>query len=160
MKKLILCLLISLASFSNVQVFGEVQQIVVEKGDDLDKLWGLYHSSKDKAYLQQILEVINREDDEAVFLAYEYLNRMFIADLTSKMQKTQVKPNLEDIHQIISKKEIDKPAFKKDFILISTAMWSVNDQRKIKQIQDDYSSIVLEHPELDYSTKIKKILGK
>lgn len=159
MKNIILALMLSLTGFVQAPGFANVQQVIVKEVKDIDTIWNLYHTSKDKAYIQQILEVIN-QDDEMMFLAYEYMNRHFIAEFLSELQKKRVEPEVDDIRKIVAKMEKKEPGFSNKYNLVGIAMSSMRANLKTEQDQANYKSLIQEHPELDYSAKINKILGK
>ena len=101
-----------------------------------------------------------------MFFTYEYLNRLFMADVFSRLQNKTVEPQIDTpqiddlMAQINEIKKKDATFFER-FIMISAAMWSLDSNiKQHPQVAEDFNSVLKTNPHLDYGKKIKQILSQ
>ena len=140
----------------------------------LDRLWGKYFYSQEKAPIKTIVEFIN-QDDFTMVMGYEFVNRNNICE---QMQNQQFKTDFERKEML--KSTCGKPAYKgiidavkakypNDYenqmhliITEAAAIWSLEANRHQYKKVDEYAKeIIATNPQkLDYRARIKQALNK
>ena len=160
MKTLITAALLCIGAFGQLQGANvTLKHIQVKQASDLDRIWKQYFRCRDKAYIQQLLEVVN-EDQGVMIIAYEYLNREFNANLRSRQEGKQVPPNVDDLNTLVKEREKEVPGFSKRVGIVAAAIWSLDSNvGQYPQVREDVQAIIKLHPDLDHGKKIKAMLG-
>jgi len=131
----------------------------VKNCDELDYLWVSFFSTGNETYIRQILKVLNR-DDELLLLAYEWINRGYIADLLSGLEGKEVPPDYADLNGIIQMKSKEKKDYLLQFLISQAAFWSLEaNAKQDPTIHQLIQKIIKSKPALDYWKKINTALG-
>lgn len=163
MKKLISLILLSVSTLTLSQAHSEnaaQTYVYVNDASDLDRLWERYFFHRDQAPIKQILEVIN-QDPGVMMFAFEYLNRIKIAETLSSLKGRMVEPELDDLRAAMVQYEKVMPDALNKITTVTAAMWSIDaNLASYPQVCEDCQAILTSYPELDYRSKIRAILGK
>lgn len=142
---------------------------------DVDYLWFSFLATGDQAYISSILNVLNPNDESLLMLAYEWINREYLALNTDSILSGLSKPmtssqkadwNKEkktywedkvDLFQIIKEKCKENPSFANELEIIIHAFRTLensgtDESRRVAQC------LIQEDLKLDYWAKIKNSL--
>ena len=131
-----------------------IKQIQVNEGGDLDDVWEAYFATNNKAYMQQILMILN-QDQRVLYYANEYLKRQYIADYSSQNGKV-AEAQFDDLKKNLARIDKTEQGFANRVLIAITALWSMESYSNDNpQVKSEIAEIIRQNPNLNYWKKIK-----
>jgi len=132
----------------------DLSPLEVKEGGDLDYLWSSFFATGNETYIQQIIEIVNR-DDELLLLAYEWINREQVAGLLASMG-IESPPDYSDLIEHIEMRSREEKDYLIQFSISLAALWSLNsNSSQDPTIKEVILGIVQADPSLDFWKKIE-----
>jgi len=143
----------------NLLTLSNLNHLQVKDAGDLDYLWGSYFATGNKGYIRQIVEVLNK-DDEILFIAYEWINRLKLQEMLSSMGKN-MPADFSDLEKHIEMQSVKRKNYRTQVSIYLAALWSLDaNAAQDPTIGQVIQGIIKNDPSLDYWKKINKTLGR
>jgi len=137
----------------NLILLSTLDDLQVRESGDLDYLWSSFFATGNETYIQQMIEIVNR-DDELLLLAYEWINRKQLSGILSSMG-IESPPDYSDLQEHIEMRSRDEKDYPIQFSISAAAFWSLNsNSAQDPTIKEVILGIVQADPSLDFWKKI------
>lgn len=132
---------------------NSIKRIQVNEGGDLDDVWEAYFATNNKAYIQQILMILN-QDERVLYYANEYLKRQYMADYSSQKGKV-AEAQFDDLKKNLDRINQTEKGFANRVLIAIAALWSLESySNDNQQVRREIAEMIKQNPNLDYWKKI------
>lgn len=145
--------LIAIVNDPNLLALSALNDFQIKEAGDLDYLWTSFFATGNEAYMHQIIQTLNK-DDEILLTAYEWINRQKISEMLASMGQHRP-PNYSHLQKYIDMQAKKRKDYLAQFYISLAALWSLEaNAQQDPAIRQVIQKIIKTDPSLDYWKKI------